>query len=369
MADNPKPSDFLQRMTDRDFPTVAGVDVATVPKDKKPDELLFGDGANRPPAGGGGGGEEEEDGGFFVWTEEAEVVERMKKKGMKPGVNPDTNAEGFWYHDVVAGGRTQRYYGATRTQVSKALSQAQANATIAINDFKKKQTNNPPPSDNRQQVPSNYDDKPWDTKLPYEPVQFAPARSLSDAEVTAILELNQTNPMEAERRMFTAMMGCTPQQLQAVLIRMDTMYATQVANSAALEFQANHVDDWDPTPANQRAMSAYLNSRNLPVTLVNLEKAFTDLMALGKLTRPKTDEELHTPPASVTTSQVTEVEEVAPPPPHESVQHRPAPGTGTERTTQQTDREAVANLTSMPLADMRDTIQSAMKQHRARNAR
>ena len=114
MPDN-KPKDWLERATEG-FDGAGGVQTATVQSQADKDALLFG---KPKPAG------EEEDGDdTFIFDESDEVV---KKYG-----------QGMWRTDLQVGERIQRYWGKSRTEVTKALKQAYLNASTHIVELKKK---------------------------------------------------------------------------------------------------------------------------------------------------------------------------------------------------------------------------------------
>ena len=292
MADK-KPTDFLENFADRDFKTAVAVDVASVPKDADRDAILFGKSAdpNAPPPNDG---EPEDE--TFKWDESEAVV---KKYG-----------QGMWYTDVVADGKTFRYWGKTRTEVTKQLIKAQENATKHINELKNKVVTLPTPAAPAVNLVP-------DTKLPYDPIAMSPARELSASEIVQIQELWQTDPAKAQRIVFQAMSGCTPEAISQAVMRIDSMFARRVADEAAFQFQANHAEanDWDPSAANTALIDKFLKERGWPVTSNNLEIAFQNLRAQGKLTMPPPEEPETPETPAVPAAAAPTVEEVPPPPP------------------------------------------------------
>jgi hypothetical protein len=330
---NKRPTDFLENFADRDFKGTVGLDVADVPAGADAKDLLFKEPEND--------GEPQDD--TFIFDESEKTVAK--------------HGQPMWYTDVEAGGRTQRFYGKTRTEVAKALVQAQKHATAKIIELQAK-PNTPAPPPNTPPI-----DLVPDTKLPYDPIAMQQPRNLSNEEMIAIVELQSSNPEEAQRRLFKAMVGCSPEALGQAVIRLDRIFANNVANEAAFGFQAKHAEtnDWEPTPGNSALVNAYLRDRQWPVTANNLEIAFQDLRRQGRLTMPAPDvpEPAAAPPNSL-------VEEVDPPPPPVVVPSGSAPSPGTERTVR-TAREEAASLQEMPLADMRSMIVDRLRQ--AKNGR
>jgi hypothetical protein len=201
--------------------------------------------------------------------------------------------------------------------------------------------------------------------MPYDPIAMSPARQLTEAEVLQINELWQTDPAKAQRIVFQAMSGCTPEAISQAVMRIDSMFARRVADEAASQFQANHAEtnDWDPSPANTALIDKFLKERGWPVTANNLEIAFQNLRAQGKLTMPP-PEEPETPeaPAAPAAAAPT-VEEVPPPPPPVSL---PASSAPSRPARQEADllREAAAGLREMPLDEARSSLTDAFRRQR-----
>jgi hypothetical protein len=330
--ENKKPADWLQKFSDRDFASASSVDVATVPSKADPKDLLFGKDGKPAPV------DDEPQDETFKWDETEPIV---KKYG-----------QGMWYTDVVVGQKVYRYWGKTRTEVTKQLIQAQQHATQKIEEQKAKLIEMPP----RTAAPSNLTP---DTKLPYDPIAISPARELTEAEIVSVQELWQSNPSKAQRIIFQAMMGCTPEAISQAILRMDNMFARRIADEAAFTFQGNHSEDWEPTPGNTALIDAYLKERKWPVTANNLEIAFQDLKAQGKLVMPKPE----VPETPTAEPVVPQVEEFTPPPPPVSI---PASSAPSRPVKQEADllKEAAAGLREMPLDEARSSLTDAFRRQR-----
>ena len=315
MADKPK--DFLERFNDKEFGDSHTVDVATVPhpNDTAPQRLIEGPPSPADP-------EDADD--TFIWDESEAVV---KKYGQP-----------MWRTDVQVGDKTFRYWGKTRTEVTKQLIKAQQNAATELNNRRQRieeLSRNTPAA-----VPST---RTPDTRLPYDPVPRKATRKFSETEILRLEELRQSDPVEYQRIVFEAASGYTPEAFAEIASRVDAAAARRIADEAAFQFQANHSDDWDPTPGNTALIDAYLKERKWPVTLNNLEIAFFDLLAQRRLTMPAPEPTPELEPAP--NHAAPSVEEVPPPPPPVS----PAGGSA-PRPSGKTDadllREEAANLQS-----------------------
>jgi len=337
MPDNPKPKDWLERATEG-FDGAGGVQTATVDSKGDKDALLFGKPTS--PA-------DPEDGDdTFIFDETDEVV---KKYG-----------QGMWRTDVVVGDKTYRYWGKTRTEVTKALIKAQQNAAAKIAEQNAKLTEiSAAPPLSRQ--PSNLTP---DTKLPFDPIVRRAPRQLTQAEILQLAELEQSDPLQAHRIKMEAVYGVTPESFAQAIDRQNNADAKRIADEAAFQFQADHEDDWLPSPGNTALIDKYLKERGWPVTRNNLEIAFQDLAAQRKLTMPA-PETPETPPTPQAQQVVEEV--VVPPPPPVSPGSSAAPRSQA-KTEADLVREAAAFIREGPLDEARASLTDAFRRQRAKNA-
>ena len=292
-----KPADFIERST-KDFE--AGVDVATVPADAKPEDLLFG--KNPPPT------EAEPADDFFKWDEQKQE----------------------FYVEVPNGGRMERFSGKTRTEVSKNLAEGKANANQALAEKTAPRPRTP------------------DTKLPYDPIARKQPRQLSAQEIYQIEELRQTDPIRAQELAFEARTGYSfdaiTKSIELQEANQHKLYAAEVSSN----FISRHSKDFVPNQANMGLMDAFLKERKWPVTENNLEIAFYELQ--DKLQKPAA-----APPPPP-------VQEFVPPPPPVSPPSRPAPAATVAPGG--LSREQVAAIQTGSLEDARAAIQTAFRQAR-----
>lgn len=301
-----KPQDFIERATS-DFPI--GVDVASVPQNANPKDLLFG----KPPAPP----TEAEPDEFFKWDGEKEV------DGQK----------GAFYVDVENNGRMERFWGKTRTEVTKNLAEGKKNANQALADTR---------ASERPFTP--------DTKLPYDPIQRKQPRQLTQAEIYQIQQIAESDPVKAQAMAFEASTGLTFEQVaQSVTISEQTRRELYAANVSSA-FCARHQKDFVPNQANMTLMDSWLKERQLPVTENNLEGAFRDLSKAEKLAKP----------AEIVPRET--VQEFTPPQPPVSPPSRPALVNDAPRGG--LSREQAATIQTGSLADARSVIQDVFRQGR-----
>ena len=338
---NEKPADWLESFATKTFPgSSASPDVATVTKEADKDALLFG--GKKP-------GDPEDGDDTFIWDETDEVV---KKYG-----------QGMWRTDVVVGeganAKTYRYWGKTRTEVTKALIKAQQNAVPLIEEQKRKLTElSAAPPSNGSRPALNLSP---DTKLPFDPIPRRAPRQLTQQEILQLQEMEQTDPVQAQRIKFEAATGMTLDAFGMAIDRINSSDARRIADEAAVQFQTEHVDDWDPTPGNTALIDAYLKERKWPVTKNNLEIAFHDLVSQRRLTMPKPEPEEITPPAVPVAAAL--VEEVSPPPPPTPIPTGGAPRQG-QKTEADLVREAAVGIREMPLDEARASLVDAFRRQR-----
>jgi len=332
---NEKPKDWLERATEG-FDGAGGVQTATVQSQADKDALLFG----KSKAGG------EEDGDdTFIFDETDEVI---KKYG-----------QGMWRTDVVVGeganAKTFRYWGKSRTEVTKALIKAQQNAVPLIEEQKRKLAEVATlPAPARSTVTLTPD-----TRLPFDPIARRAPRTLTDAEILNLEEIRQTDPLKYQRIVFEAATGLTVEAFGQAVDRVNQSDAKRIADEAAFQFQADHEEDWLASPGNTALIDGYLKERKWPVTRNNLEIAFQDLVAQRKLTMPPPE----TPEPPPVTPQANLVEEVAPPPPPVSPSSSAAPRSQA-KTEADLVREAAVGIREMPLDEARASLADAFRRQR-----
>lgn len=303
MADNPKPSDFIERST-RDFNNTT-VDVATVSKNADPKDLLFG----RP-----GTDIEPRDDEFIKWDPAKEL------DGQK----------GAFYVDVPNGNRMERFYGKTRTEVTKNLAIAKQNANKALTERPAEPTLQP------------------DMKLPYDPVARKAPRQLTPQEVMTINELAQTDPVRAYEMAFEAKTGYSFDMIARGIDGAEQTRHEVYAATCAQDFCNAHKDFY-PIPGNMLLIENWLKDRKLPVTRNNLEIAFREQRS--KLTAAPVE-------------AAVEPHDFSPPPPPVSPPDRPALGEVREQVGAAT-RDEVAAIQSGSLEDARSAIQNVFRRNRA----
>lgn len=293
-----KPTDFVERYT-KEFDG-AGVDVATVPQNQNPKELLFGKDA--PPT------EAEPQDDTFKWDEEKKL----------------------FFIDVENGGRTERFSGETRTEVTKKLiaGKAELNRTLAETR-----------AANRQRQP--------DTKLPFDPIQRKQPRELTPQEVMA---LNDLPPDAAQAKVFEARTGYTMDDIARSIALQEESRQQIYAATVSGQFVSAHSQDFHPSQGNMTLIDGWLKDRKLPVTRNNLEIAFIEL-----------GEKLNPAPA-----QAAPVQEFVPPPPPVSPPSGSAPRPA-QTAANGVSRETVAAIQTGSLSDMRSAIQDEFR--RARGGR
>ncbi len=293
-----KPADFIEKST-RDFES--GVDVATVPQNQKPEDLLFGKPA--PPT------ESEPQDEFFKWDEGKQE----------------------FYVEVPNGGRMERFTGKTRTEVSKNLAEGKANANQALAEKTATKPRTP------------------DTKLPYDPIARKQPRQLSTQEIYAMNELRETDPVRAQEMAFEARTGYSfdaiAKSIELQESNQHELYAARVSSA----FIGRH-KDFLPNPSNMGLMDAFLKERKWPVTENNLEIAFYELQ--DKLQKP----------APIAVVPPPQPQEFTPPPPPVSPPSRPAPNAKAAQGG--LSREAVAAIQTGSLDEARAAIQTAFRQAR-----
>lgn len=302
-----KPSDFIERST-RDF--APGADVARVPANADPKDLLFG----RP-----GTEVEPQDDQFIKWDPAKEL------DGQK----------GAFYVDVPNGNRMERFWGKNRTEVTRNLATAKQNANKVIAER---------PAETALQP---------DMKLPYDPITRKQPRTLTPQEVMVISELATTDPVRAMEMAFEARTGYNFDGMARGIEFADTTRHEVYAATCAQDFCAAHKDFY-PVAGNMLLIENWLKDRKLPVTRNNLEIAFREQK--DKLTaRPE--------PVPIESAN-----DFTPPPPPVSPPDRPAMGEYREQQGTATAEE-VAAIQGGSLDDARSAIQNVFRRQRSGAAR
>src|SRR6516225_704927 len=294
-----KPTDFVERST-QDFES--GVDVATVPANQDPKELLFG--KNAPPT------EAEPADETFKWDE----------------------AKQEFFVEVENNGRMERFSGKTRTEVTKNLIEGKKNANQALAEKSRPVQRTP------------------DTKLPYDPIARKAPRQLTPDEAYRINEIAQTDPIKAQELAFEARTGYDFNAVaESIRLQEETRHKYYAAEVTS-DFLAEHQQDFMPSRANMALIDSFLKERKWPVTRNNVEIAFLQLE--DKFQKP-TPIAVVPPPA---------VREFTPPPPPVSPPSRPAPAAEARRSG--LSNEEVRTINSGSLDDARAVIQRKLKEAR-----
>jgi len=300
-----KPQDFIERATN-DF--APGVDVATVDKNQDPKSLLFGKDVPPPT-------DAEPQDEFFKWDAEKEL------DGQK----------GAFYVDVENNGRTERFWGKTRTEVTKNLAEGKKHANQVLAETK---------AASRPRQP--------DMKLPFDPIQRKSPRELTPQEIMA---LNDLPPDQAQAKIFEARTGYSMDDVARSIALQEENRQQIYAATVSGEFISSHQIDFVPNQGNMTLIDSWLKDRKLPVTRNNLEIAFLELQ--DKFTKPV--EQAAVPPA----------QEFTPPPPPVSPPTRPAP-VASSAPGSILSREQVATIQSGSLSDARSVIQDVFRANRGR---
>lgn len=233
-----------------------------------------------------------------------------------------------------------------------------------------------------------------DRDIGIKPLHFAP-RQVSDEELKAIKELWQSDPIEAFKQLQEITTGVKAETLVNTVNASQERQLRDMADTAAVEFIADHIDDFENSPANAKKIYGFLrgchrevkeggynckfcgktHDPELLVTRNNLEYAFEQLTDAGNdFTPPRRGPVPVPPPAPVqvpapaaVVPPVAAVPDPAPPAPvstpvppppvmlsDRSGQRPPAP-------TDSLEGVDVAKLVNAPLHEMRSGIQNLMK--------
>lgn len=229
--------------------------------------------------------------------------------------------------DLGDGSGVQVFSGETEAEVLDKLTEAQKNATIKIRELSQ--------AKKRELKPDKR-----------EPLSEFKPRILSDMDIISLQNEIATNPASAFDKLFEAKVGATPDQFAKQAQLMSQVILQRQEEQDAVEFIAEHPDDYLPCPENVRAIERFLQAEGINLTRNNLEYAFLHLKEEGKLKMPD-----GTPVVEAVPKQVS----VKPP---VTLSDR-----GTMRTTAPTSIGAeAAEIASLPMDKARERIVALMRQ-------
>jgi len=174
-----------------------------------------------------------------------------------------------------------------QTQLIAKLTKAQENATRKIRELAQKAKAKP------------------DRDIGIKPIQFT-ERQVTDQEMTELVDLWKTNPVEAWKKTHEICTGAKPEVVVGTINASNVRQLKDIADTAAVEFIADHADDYDPTAANGTKIFNFLrgctrtvteggysckfcakvHDPELIVTRNNLEYAFEQLVEQGTDFKP-----------------------------------------------------------------------------------
>lgn len=155
-------------------------------------------------------------------------------------------------------------------------------------------------------VVTDFDDKPL-----YQAIEFKP-RELTVQEQADILNVWKENPQKAMKILEEANLGAPVEEVLKQFQTTQTLYRFKLEEEAAADF-LGEAETYNPTPANGKKLTAYLNSKGKPITKNNLLKAFADLSSTDKTMIRITEAEPVTPPAEPKPAEPALEEHPAPP--------------------------------------------------------
>lgn len=152
------------------------------------------------------------------------------------------------------------------------------------------------------------------TKTRVEPERDIPTpktpKALSEAELAAIREGANTDPVGTFNKLFEAHMGATPDQVRAQLNEFDS---TKRRQEAETDFIRRHKDDFYNCPENAQKINAFFQKEGLQVTKKNLEFAYQELQNDFVKKEARVDAPPNLPPPPVAPGQPI-VRDIPPPP-------------------------------------------------------
>jgi len=162
--------------------------------------------------------------------------------------------------DLEDGSGTQVFTDANKNGLIAKLTKAQEHATRKIKEL------------SRQVKESKKELSQPETK-------FEPS-TLTEEEKFLLGQELQTNPTGAVAKLIKATVGATPDEIREALSEGKKATAALRAQQEGAAFVGAH-PEYVNSPANEQAMTKYLNENNLSFTRANLEIAFEDLMDAG----------------------------------------------------------------------------------------
>ncbi len=226
-------------------------------------------------------------------------------------------------------GNGEVFKGETWEEVAKKLGEGKKHATDKIKELTQRKPVEP------------------EKELKYEALQPKP---LSEADVLAIKEGFNADPLAAFRKMFAAETGITPEEDRA---QENARREQQARLEAERAFVNAHKDDFVPNAENSQKIYSILQKEGLPVTKRNLEWA---LQQAGEVVKPQPVSELPPPPPKPT------VREIPPPPVSISANFgervETGPGDGG------VDAAEMAKIATLPPAEMKTRIEELFRRGR-----
>ena len=162
-------------------------------------------------------------------------------------------------------------------------------------------------------APVDFEDKPL-----YQPIEFK-RKELSLAEQANILNVWKENPQNALRMLEEAEYGHPLETILKTLTIAEQRELNRRQEEAGAEF-LGECEDFNPTPANGKKLTAYLKEKQKPITKHNLLVAFQQLSATDKalvrkvdVVPPNPEDELHeaAPPPTIVPSNQGRTETAA----------------------------------------------------------
>jgi hypothetical protein len=247
--------------------------------------------------------------------------------------------------DLGDGKGVQVFKGKSWEEVSDKLVEAQRHATAKIRELTSRAPNGNQP----------------ESKPLFQSVEYKP-QPLTRAEQLQIAELLDENPERGFDELIKKRLGADPQAIANGLNIMQTLYRDKLEQNATSAWAQRHSGEYwqyDLVPALQKIAQKLLGG-GYPITENNLEWSYSHLVAAGELMVNEPAEELPPPPPPP----------ASPPAEAKTISRSPAPpafvvsdrsGQRTEATTRREGVD-VAALNKLTLADMRDAINTRLKQ-------
>lgn len=172
--------------------------------------------------------------------------------------------------DLGDGSGKQVFEADSAEELLDKLTEAQTNATRHIRQLTREA------SVRKAAVP----DRPEPTPV------YAPKQIGAEQEFVIAQSLS-TRPTQAIRQALEAVTGIPAEKLAEAVNRLNALEYNYASDRAALEFVAEHADDYVACPENSAAMTQFLTENQLPGTRNNLEFAFEALSHRGVLVTPE----------------------------------------------------------------------------------